>query len=268
VFDTVNDVQNGERTAATVPAVERAIRVLQALAEDGDGRGLSELSRQLGVSKSTLSGVLATLERHRLVERDAASRTFRLGVGLLDLSGAVLGRLDVREAARPFLVELRNASGETAILHVRSADEPVILDRAEPDRELKVVAPLGRRLPPFAGSVAKALLAELPAAEAEVLVRAHPLPVFTLRSIAQPTRYLKELARVRRDGYALDDEEYLPGVRAASASLSDRRGRAIGTLSVVGVSVRLESERLHELGPQVAAAAAAVSRRLGAAEAV
>ena len=263
----MNNVQNGERTAAAVPAIERAIRVLQALAENGEGRGLSELSRQLGVSKSTLSGVLATLERHRLVERDAGSRAFRLGVGLLDLSAAVIGRLDVREVARPFLVELCDASGETAILHVRSGEESVILDRAEPDRELKVVAPVGRRLPPFAGSVAKALLAELPAAEAEAFVRARPLPAFTPRSAAQPARYLKELARVRREGYALDDEEYLPGVRAASAVLRDRRGRAVGTLSVVGVGARVDSEHLHELGAQVAAAAAAASRRLGAAEA-
>lgn len=245
--------------------MERAIRVLQALAEDGGGRQLSELSRQLGVSKSTLSTLLSTLESFGFVERDAGSRAFRLGFGLVELGNAVVRRLDLREVAGPYLAGLRDASGETAILHVPSGEEFLILDRAEPDLELKVVAPVGRRLPPFAGSVAKALLAELPEEEAEALVRSRPLPSFTPRSITDPGRYLRELARARREGCALDDEEYLPGVRAASAAVRDRAGRAVGTLSVVGVSGRLGEERLREVAREVTAAAEAVSRRLGAA---
>lgn len=249
-----------------VPAVERAIRVLRTLA-DGEGRRLSELSRTLGVSKSTLSGLLATLERHDLVERDAGSRAFRLGLGLLELSQPLLARLDVRALAHPELVRLRDASGETAILHLPDGEGSLIADRAEPDRQLKVVAPVGRRLPPFAGSVAKALLAALPEADAAALVRARPLPAFTPRTITDQGRYLRELERVRRDGVALEDEEYLPGVRAASAAVFDRSERAVATVSVVGVALHLPDDALPALAADVAAAAALVSRRLGAAEA-
>ena len=249
-----------------MPAVERAIRVLQALGDGGEGRGLSELSRSLGVSKSTLSGLLATLERFDLVERDAASRTFRLGFGLLDLSHPVLARLDLREIARPYLARLRDASGETAILHVLDGERALIADREEPDRQLKIVAPVGLRLPPLAGSVGKAALAALPEAEAAAIVASRPLPAFTARTITDPARYLRELARVRRDGYALENEEYLPGVRAATAAVRDRSGRPVGTLSVVGVAVRLPDRWMRELAADVAAAAAAVSRRLGARE--
>jgi len=250
---------------AHVPAVERAVLVLRALGNDDRGRRLSELSRELGLSKSTLSGLLSTLERYGLVERDPTdSRVFHLGMGLLDLGGAVLRRLDLRELAHPSLRRLSEASGETAILHVRDGEETVIADRSEPPRQLKVVAPLGHRLPPFAGSVAKAILATLPEREAADLVCSRPLPTFTSRSITTPDLYLAELARVRADGYALEDDEYLDGVYAVSAAILDAGGRAVATLSVAGVRARVTSERIRGLGPVVAEVARDVSRRLGA----
>lgn len=245
-----------------VPAVARAVLVLQALGADDRGRRLSELSRELELSKSTLSGLLSTLEQFDLVERDPDSRVFRLGMGLVDLGGSVLRRLDVREVARPFLRRLSDASGETAILHVRDGEEGVIADRSEPLRQLKVVAPLGHRIPPFAGSVAKAILATLPGKEAAVLVRARRLPRFTEHSLVTADHYLAELADVRRVGYALEDEEYLSGVCAVSAAIVDGSGRAVATLSVAAVRSRTSDERMGALGPLVADSARTVSRRL------
>ena len=216
------------------------------------------------MSKSTLSALLSTLERFDLVERDPESRAYRLGMGLLDLGGAVLRRLDLPELARPSLRRLAETSHETAILHVRDGEESVIADRIEPRRQLKVVAPLGHRLPPFAGSVAKAVLATLPDHEVAALLDARPLPAFTPRSITTADEYLIELARVREDRYALEDDEYLDGVCAASAAILDADGQAVGTLSVAAVCARVDGERIRALGPVVAAAAESVSRRLGA----
>jgi len=216
------------------------------------------------VSKSTLSGVLSTLERFGLVERDPDSRVFRLGMGLLDLGGAVLRRLDLRELARPSLRRLAEMSNETAILHLRDGDESVIADRIEPRRQLKVVAPLGHRLPPFAGSVAKAILATLPDREAAALLASRPLPAFTPRSITTADRYLAELARVREVGYALEDDEYLDGVCAVSAAIVDAAGHAVATVSVAAVGARVTGERIRVFGPAIAAVAQDVSRRLGA----
>jgi len=263
VFDILNGVLMVEQTAhARVPAVDRAVRVLWSLAEHGEG-SLSELSRALGVSKSTLSSVLATLEQHALVERDEASRRFRLGSGIAKLAmEAAAARVDVRDAARPELERLAAVSGETAILHLPSGDGTVIAERVEPMHQLKVVAPLGHRLPAFAGSVAEVLLAALPEEQAESIVRAGPLPMFTPRSIVDPDAYLEEVARARRRGYAVENEEYLVGVRAVSAPVLGRDGTAIGTLSVVGVGARMAG-RTRELARAVSAAAAETSRRLG-----
>jgi IclR family acetate operon transcriptional repressor len=246
-----------------VPAVDRAVRVLWTLASHGE-HSLSELSRELGVPKSTLSSLLATLEEQTLVERDPGSRRFRLGRGIAELAiAAAAARVDVRDAARPQLERLAELSGETAILHVRSGEDTVIAERVEPPHQLKVVAPLGHRLPAFAGSVAKVLLAALPEEQAEAIVRARPLPVFTPRSIVDPDAYLEEIARARRRGYGIENEEYLVGVRAVSAPVLDREGETLGTVSIVGVGARIAG-RVRELAEAVVAAAAETSRRLAA----
>lgn len=251
------------RRPRTVPAVERAVRVLRALAADGAARRLSDLGRTLGLSKSTLSDLLATLEAHGLVERDGDVRGYRLGATLLELGSAALRHLDVAQLARPALAQLRDAIGETAVLHVPADAGALIVARAESHHDLKVVAPLGHRLPPLAGAVAKVLLADRPEAEVAARLRGR-LPAFTPKSITAPRRYLRELRRVRRLGYAVDDEEYLPGVRAVSAPVRDARGRLVATLTVVGSSARLVRGRLGAVADAVVAAAAALSRRLGA----
>jgi IclR family acetate operon transcriptional repressor len=255
--------------AALVPAVDRAARVLRALSvHEGDashqpGMSASELSRQLGVSKSTLSSLLATLERHGLVQRDPVTRRVRLGLGLLELAAAVSADVDVRAAVRPHLRRLSQHSGETAILHLVSGDHVRIAEHAEPSTQLKVVAPLGIRLPRFAGSVAKVLLAGLEPGEAEAIVHGDELPAFTPRSIVDPRAYLEQVARTRRRGYARENEEYLVGVSAVSAPVINHEGRTIGTISVACVKTRAR-ERLLELTEPVMEAAAQTSRRLGA----
>jgi DNA-binding IclR family transcriptional regulator len=262
----VNKVLVAERSIAhrRVPAVDRAVRVLRTLAAGGE-RSLSELSRELGVSKSTLSSLLWTLEHHKLVERDEASRRFSLGPGIAELAtAAAAAHVDVREAARPQLEWLASLSGETAILHLPSGEGTVIADRVEATHQLKVVAPLGHRLPAFAGSVAKVLLAALPAEQAEKIVLERPLPVFTPRSIVDPDAYLDELARARRRGYAVENEEYLVGVRSISAPVRGRNSETIGTLSVVGVGARM-AKRMKELSEAVVTAAAETSLRLSGA---
>lgn len=246
-----------------MPAVERAVRVLRALQTNG-GRRLSELSLDLGLSKSSLSELLATMEQSGIVERDPDSRAFRLGPTLVELGLAARRDLDLASAARRQLDWLRDATGETAILHVPSGAEAVIAAASESHHQLKVVAPLGHRLRAFAGSVAKVLLAALPEERLGAAIAHGPLPAFTGRSITDPDSYLDEVRRVRRRGYATDDEEYLPGVRAVSAPVAGEAGGTVAVITAVGASSRLAQDRLRPLAGQVMAAAARISEGTGA----
>src|SRR3990172_3132696 len=117
-------------TPRLVPAVDRAVRVLRALAADNGDPRLSDLSRRLHLSKSTLSGLLATLEHHGLVEREDGTRAYTLGPAILELGHAALRRQDIRQIAQQHLVRLRDATGETAVLHVPAGGEGTTVGRA------------------------------------------------------------------------------------------------------------------------------------------
>jgi DNA-binding IclR family transcriptional regulator len=138
-----------------VPAVDKAARVLRALADGGRAMGISELARQLNVSKGTLRDVLLTLAHHGLVVRDADTR-FRLGPALRALADA--SAPDLRALAQPYLVSLMESFGETAILGIVADGKLEIAARAEPATDLHMTAPLGRRLPLEKGAHAKVLL--------------------------------------------------------------------------------------------------------------
>src|SRR3972149_3914580 len=124
--------------------------------------------------------------------------------------------------------------------------------------------PTGHRLPPFAGAVAKVFLASLPDDDLIVLLKRRALPAFTPQSITADDRYLEDLHRVRQRGYATDDEEYLPGVRAVSAPVRHARGRTAATVTIVGSTARLTREPVAGAAGGVITAAAAISRGLGA----
>ena len=204
-----------------VPAIDKAARVLRALADGGRPQGISELARALNVSKGTLRDVLLTLDAHGLVVRDPDTR-FRLGPELRSLANA--STPDLRVLAQPHLVSLMETFGETAILGVIHDSKVEIADRAEPQTDLHMTAPLGRRLPLDDGAHGKVI------AGAKI-------------------------------GY--DDQELFPGVRAAAAPIIDARGRITAFVMVVGFKQRIDLRTLKRIGERCASAADAISRRIG-----
>lgn len=246
-----------------VPAVDRAVGILRAFADGRRDASLTDLARHLGIHKSTAHGILATLAAHRFVERDPATRRYRLGPALASLGRAATDRQDLGALARPHLIRLQELSGETAAIHLRDRDGSRILASVESPRELRVTAPPGYRLPPFAGSVAKALWAFAP----HVPLPAR-LPAYTRRSITEPARYRRELEQVRRTGMAFDDMEYLSGVRAASAPVflgtPSGGAEAVATLSIISVGARMSFAALGRLAGPLLASARALSAALGA----
>src|SRR5438552_3872013 len=131
----------------TVPAVDRAARLLDLLARDTRDWTLTELAQELSAHKGTTRDILLTLHRHGLVERDVQTRRYRLGLGAARLARAALGRLDLRGAVRPSLERLLAETGETVLLGVRSDQHVVIIDAAEPSDDLHMGASVGQKIP-------------------------------------------------------------------------------------------------------------------------
>jgi IclR family KDG regulon transcriptional repressor len=252
--------------ASLVPAVDRAARLLHTIASSETSLGVSELSRQLKFNKSTTHDILTTLCHHHLLERDESTKTYRLGYALAELGHRVGERMDLRAVAHPRLLALARAVEETVILGTYHDGHVAIVDREEAPHDVKITAPLGRRLYYSAGVFGKIFLAAMSEAEANKLVRERPLRAYTPKSITKVTAYRAELEQVRAQGYALDDEEYLAGVRAAAAPVNDEQGRVVAALTVVGFSTRLSNTKLLQIAKQTRDAAEEISRQLGAKE--
>ena len=247
-----------------VPAVDRAAQILRALAAHDTALGVSDLSRQLGLNKSTTFDILTTLCHHHLVERNDSAKTYQLGYALAELGHHARERIDLRAVAHPHLLELAHALEETVFLGTFHEGHVTIADKEEAPHDLKITSPLGRRIHYSAAAYGKVFLSALSESEVTKLMRNNPPRAYTPRSITKPSAYRAALHLVRQQGYALDDEEYLAGVRAAAAPINDSQGRVVGALCVVGFSTRLPHDKLLRVAKQARDAAEKISEQLGA----
>jgi len=247
-----------------VPAVDRALCILNVFKDGQVEYGVSELSRALSLNKSTVHNIIYTLCHHNLLEQNLVTRKYRLGRGLIELGYLTRQRQDVREAARPFMIKLMEATGETVFLGVFENDGITIIDKTEPPGEMKITAPFGQRVPFCAGCFGRVFLTWMSETEVDRLLVSPGLRKFTETSITNPAAYKASLASARRRGYAVDDtEEYLEGVWAVSAPIHDIEG-VVAALTVVGFTGRMTTTQKKGAIHAAVAAARQVSQLMGA----
>jgi DNA-binding IclR family transcriptional regulator len=256
---------HGAASPRLVPAVDRAARLLGVLDAHARPMTISELARALDINKGTMRDLLETLRAHALLERDDERKTYRLGPGLARLGMAALGQLDVSSVAHPLLAQLADAVDGTVLLVVPHGDRATIVDRVGGGRlAVEVSANVGSRIRLAAGACGKVFLAHAvaPDLRRSLADLTHPTP----KTVLEPEAYARELEQVRRQGYAIDDEEYLIGVRAVAAPVFDARGRLVAAVLVVGLTGSLPLDRLAIAGQRTAAAGRGISAALGLSE--
>ena len=250
-----------QRPRSRVQSVDRAALLLGALAEaDSSGLGLADVAAHLGVARSTAHAMLRTLEAHGLVAEVAGPR-FLLGTGLIRLGDIASKQLPIADLARPVLSDLARLTGLTARLAVADEEYPVFVAKVDGPGSVRFTTPLGSREAPHASAAGKIILADLPDARVRELAERDGLPRRTPRTITAVTPLLAELARVREQGFAVDDEEDLEGVFCAAAGVRDSAGHLVGALSATGI--KSEQRTAEETGQVVRTHADALAARLG-----
>lgn len=253
--------QSGTRTGTS--ALQNGIQVLRTFTREEPILGVSEIARRVGLHKSTVSRILATLEEAALVERHPPSGRFRLGVGVIALASPMLANLDVRRVARPFLEQLTLTTGETTGLVVWSGGAAVSIEQVASPKRVKHTLPLGMQFREHASASVKVFLADGPPEDVRQLID-RGLPRYSERTVVDPDEYLKILQRVRELGYADNDGEAasLEEVGIA-APIRDHRDRTIAAVLFSAPRYRTPPEHIQELGELVKRTAADVSVRLG-----
>jgi IclR family KDG regulon transcriptional repressor len=244
-------------------SVRTAARVLRALGTADTALGASELSRRLGISKSTAHRVLATLAAERLLEHDPATGRYRLGLALYELGTTVSEHVDLHAAALPVLSSLRHRTGEMVHVAVLDGLEVVYVERLESHHMLPVFRRVGHRLPAHMTSSGKALLAALPRAGLRERLAGRILVARTRRTITDVERLLDELDQVAARGWATNIEEGQAGITSVGAPIRGADGAVMAAVSVVADSARLRGANLHQAIELVVEAAEVISARLG-----
>lgn len=247
-------------SASTVQSVDRAVTIMEILARTGEA-GVTEISGELGVHKSTAFRLVAALERRGLVEQVEGRGKYRLGMGLLRLAGATTARLDVVQEARPISRKLAADTGETVNVAVLADRSALYLDQVAGSSALQSHNWVGQHIPLHATANGKVLLLGLDGErQAEMLGR---LQAYTDTTITTRDRLRKELVQVREQGYAVAVDELEVGLAAIAAPIHNAHGDVIASMSVSGPTFRLTAERIDQIIPPLVEAAAEVSHRLG-----
>jgi IclR family KDG regulon transcriptional repressor len=246
-----------------IQVLDRALALLEVLSHKGPDLTLAQLSELLKLHKSTAHRLIMVLERHRLIEKNSNTGKYRLGLKLFELGTKAIGQLDLRERARPFLERAVLETGETVHLCVYDDGEVVYLDKVEPTRSVRLASSVGRRNPAYCTAVGKALMAFLPEAEVEIASAKFGFRQLTRKTISNMLELKAELARVRKQGYAVDNEENEEGVCCVGAPVWSFGTHPVAAISVSGPTFRMTPEKIPVVAQSIAAIAQGLSRQLG-----
>lgn len=255
---------DGDRRArSTLSSVRNAARVLREFAQGDREIGVTELSRRLGIGKSTAHRLLNTLAEERLLEQDPQTGAYRLGLLMYELGASVALHTDLHEACSPVLDQLRNATRETVQVAVLDGREVVYVERRESPQTLRLFGRVGHRNWAHCTSTGKLLLAFLPPAELETLLSGWTMTRRTPYTVTDPRALRTMLESIRRQGWAENISESELGVASVAAPIRNARGDVIAAVSVAGPVQRLGSESLRRFARPAVDAGLAISRRLG-----
>jgi len=246
-----------------VQSVDRALSILETLAEDDEGYRLSDLAVRTGLSTSTVHRLLATLEKRRFVQFDRYESKWHVGARSFSVGATFARRRNFTAQAMPYLRKLRDLTRETANLAVVDDQSIIVLTRIESREIMRSLTKVGGRVAMVASGVGKAVLATYSDEDVNAVICRQGMPRLTEKSIVRPGELFRELQAIRRQGYAVDDEEARMGLRCVAAVVYNDCSEPLAAISVSGMTSRMTDDRLPTIGRIVREVAAELTVALG-----
>jgi len=249
----------------TVPAIDRAVRLLEILSVSPQGRSLAQLAEELHVPKSTLFRILHTLQEHAVVVEDRERKLFSLGMKLLEWGHSALSRIDLKSIAHPYLQKLAHQTRESFYLAILDQDDVIIIDHVDTPEVWKMVTRLGHRSPIHCTATGLVLAAGLDDGEMETIIQRKGLSKFTDATITTTARFNRRIAQIRKDGFSIVDGEYKTDLCAIAVPIRDHNGSVVASLMTAIPSERYKNNRrdANRLLDVLTETGDIISRRLG-----
>ena len=251
-----------KKVTYSAPSVKKAFKILSEISDASDGLGISDLSKKLRIGKSTVHGITSALEEMGVLVREPLGKRYTVGYSLLELCRTAYSRIGLRDLARKPMEKLVRKVGETVFLGVLNGDHITILDVVESQNEMKITSPPGTRLPLFAGAAGLVLLSQIEGERAKEIIQKKGLVRYTSKTVTDQRQFLREIEKVKEKGYAMDDEEYIAGVRAVAAPLFSSSSPP-AALWVVGFTSTLDDQKVKTVMREVQETVKEINQSLG-----
>src|SRR5512142_3093133 len=247
-----------------IQSVERAARILAVLGSGPPRLGVTEIAERVGLAKPTVHGLLRTLEKHDLVAQDPDTGKYSLGPGVVSLGNAYLDGSDLRARSLRWAESLAQRAGEAVWGAILSGSRVIVLHHVfRPDNTVQILE-VGATIPWHACALGHAIVAHLPETRRARVLAGERAPLTGLTKTGRPARS-RALTQVRKQGYAVEDQEATVGDAGIAAPILGRDGSVAGAIGVVGAADRLlAATRRDQLVRAVQETARSISRDLGA----
>lgn len=253
----------GKETKNPVQSAERIFQVMEMLAENGE-MGLMEISAALDLHKSTVHRLLMSLVYMGYAKQDETTQKYMLSYKIVNMAGKILDRMDILQVAKPYLERLSDLSGEAVHLVQREGNHILYIYKIEAKvGTIRMVSHVGMIHPMYCSGVGKAIMATLPECEVKQIWNESVIEKKTDKTVTDYDEMQKLLEEVRKNGYALDDEENEKGVRCIAACLHGYQNEVKYAFSISGPTSRMTRERVMELAVDVKKVQEELSRELG-----
>ena len=246
-----------------IGSVQRAIDILNLFDDHVSELGVTDIAKMLDLHKSTVSGLIQTLEINGYLEQNPDNRKYHLGLKLIERASVLLNQIQIRDIAMPFLEELHGWCDEAINLAIRDKTNVVYIERLLSSQALGMRYEVGKRASVHSTALGRAMLSRLPDSEIDRLIRSMNLFSITEHTITDPEALIKDIRAARERGFAIDDEENELGARCVSAPILNHLGEPVAAISISVPIPRIPYNKIDYFGNKVVEVARKISTQLG-----
>jgi DNA-binding IclR family transcriptional regulator len=245
-----------------ISSIEKALDVIEVLSEH-ESLNLLELAEVLDKPKSSLYRILLTLEKRDYVMRDEDDGKYTIGYKTLEMTRNLLERTSLRRCGVQDMHKLAEKYGDTLNLAVLTKDDILYIEILEGTHSLRMMESVGSKAPFHASAIGKAIVSNFSADEIERWIDTHGISKFTKKTIVEPAVLKSELVKIKRNGYAIDDEEVVQGARCVAAPIFNIFKQVVGAISISGAMHRFPDDQIQDIANDIKLAAMSISKKLG-----
>ena len=246
-----------------VQSVDRTLTILEVLSDCNDGLGITEISSLVNLHKSTVHRLLSTLIYKGYVVQDEESSKYKITFKLFELGSKKVHKLDLLEISRPYTKMLMESVNEVVHLIIREETDIVYIDKVEANNTISMASRIGKRNPLYCTATGKAILAFLPEDEVLKVWNSSKIVKLTKNTNIDFILFKKELQEVKKNGYAIDDEENEMGVKCVGAPIFNMSGDVVAAISVTGPVTRITDDKIDFISNEVMQCTNLISKEMG-----